>query len=100
MKSLAALGAHGIEADTSGSLPLQLRLVQVAEGRFAGAVSFGAKNDWDLAAGDLLVHEAGGIATDLHGKAFIYNREQSWQHGMIAAGRKRQAKIISALGEA
>ncbi len=96
-KSLAPLADRGIKADVAGELPLQLRLVFVAAGRFAAALSIGHKNDWDLAAGDLIVHEAGGRAGDLAGQPFIYNRSQTWQHGLVAAGVKRHAKIIEVL---
>ena len=97
-KSLADLAGHGILADVSGTLPLQLRLAFVASGRVDAAVSFGNKSDWDLAAGDLIVHEAHGLAGDLSGRGYVYNRPQTWQHGMIAAGGKRHAAIIQALG--
>lgn len=97
-KSLAALHIHEVDADVSGTLPLQLRLALVASGRIDAAVSFGNKNDWDLAAGDLMVHEARGMAGDLSGHAYIYNRPQPWQHGMIAAGAKRHAALTRALG--
>ncbi len=96
-KSLASLHEHKIVADVSGALPLQLRLAFVAQGRIDAAVSFGNKNDWDLAAGDLIVHEARGAAGDLSGAKFVYNRAQPWQHGMIAAGVQRHAAIVQAL---
>ena len=96
-KSLAGLVEHCIIADVSGELPLQLRLAFVATGRADAAVSFGHKSDWDLAAGDLIVQEAGGIAGDLDGQSYIYNRPVTWQHGMIAAGAKRHAAIAQAL---
>ena len=96
-KSLEELAGHGIIADVSGELPLQLRLAFVAAGRADAAVSFGCKNDWDLAAGDLIVQEAGGIAGDLDGQSYIYNRPPTWQHGLIAAGAKRHAAIVQAL---
>ncbi len=96
-KSLAGLGSHGIRADVSGTLPLQLRLALVAAVHFDAAVSFGNKNDWDLAAGDLIVHEANGRIGDLSGRGYVYNRPQPWQHGMIAAGIKRHAAILQAL---
>ena len=96
-KSLAPFADHGIKADVSGELPLQLRLAFVAAGHFAAALSIGHKNDWDLAAGDLIVHEAGGRAGDLAGQPFIYNRSQTWQHGLVAAGVKRHAIMIEAL---
>ncbi|HUR43683.1 MAG TPA: 3'(2'),5'-bisphosphate nucleotidase CysQ [Aestuariivirga sp.] len=96
-KSLAGLGRHGILADVSGELPLQLRLAFVAAGRIDAALSFGNKNDWDLAAGDLLVHEAKGLAGDLSGHRYVYNQAQPWQHGLIAGGAERYAAITEAL---
>ena len=43
-------------------------------------------HDWDLAAADLLVHEAGGVMTDFAGKPLSYNRAacRAWR-----AGRRR-----------
>ena len=97
-KALAGLAHLGIAADPSGSLPLQLRLAYVAAGRLAGAVSIGKRNDWDLAAGELLVIEAGGIVSASSGEGYIYNRSQPWQQGLVAAGAKRHAALIDALG--
>ena len=99
-KSLASLVPLGIAPDHSGDLSLQLRLALVADGRAEGAVSIGPKNDWDLAAGDLLVHEAGGRASDLAGEQFVYNRKETWQNGMIAAGPSRHAIILQSLERA
>jgi myo-inositol-1(or 4)-monophosphatase len=96
-KALASLAHLGIAADPSGSLPLQLRLAHVAAGRLAGAVSIGNRNDWDLAAGELLVSEAGGIVSGNSGEGYIYNRAQPWQQGLVAAGAKRHAALIDAL---
>lgn len=95
-KSLEALQAHGISSD-SGSLPLQLRLASVAAGRIDGALSIGNRNDWDLAAGDLIVHEAGGKVSDTSGAVYVYNRPQPWQQGLVAAGARRHASLIDAL---
>src|SRR5580704_19700822 len=39
---------------------LALRLARVAEGTFDAGIAGGSSHDWDLAAADLLVHEAGG----------------------------------------
>lgn len=96
-KALASLAHLGIAPDPSGSLPLQLRLAHVATGRLAGAVSIGNRNDWDLAAGELLVTEAGGIVSGTSGEGYIYNRTQPWQQGLVAAGAKRHAALIDAL---
>ena len=43
-----------------------LDLAYVADGRFEAYYEFGI-NSWDVAAGCLLVQEAGGIVTDLYG---------------------------------
>ncbi len=96
-KGLSGLAGSGIAADHSGRLPLQLRLAHLAAGRIDGAVSVGKRHDWDLAAGDLLVHEAGGLVTDTSGGQYIYNRPEPWQQGLIAAGAKRHAAIITAM---
>ncbi len=96
-KALSGLSHLGIAADPSGALPLQLRLAYVAAGRLDGAVSIGKRNDWDLAAGELLVIEAGGSVSDSSGEGYIYNRPEPWQQGLVAAGAKRHAALINAL---
>jgi 3'(2'), 5'-bisphosphate nucleotidase len=42
-------------------------------------------HDWDIAAGDLLVTEAGGIVTGLRGQELRYGLPGAWQrHGLLA----------------
>jgi len=78
---------------------LALRLVRVAQGACDAAFAGGNSHDWDLAAADLLVHEAGGALTHLAGGAIAYNRPVP-RHGMlIAAGRDRHAALIGLLGD-
>ena len=96
-KALMGLAHTGIAGDPSGALPLQLRLAYVAAGRLDGAVSAGNRNDWDLAAGELLVIEAGGAVSGTSGEGYIYNRPEPWQQGLVAAGAKRHAALIQAL---
>jgi myo-inositol-1(or 4)-monophosphatase len=96
-KALASLAPLGITPDTSGSLPLQLRLAYVAAGRIDGAVSVGKRHDWDLAAGELLVLEAGGAVSGVSGEGYIYNRPEPWQQGLVAAGAKRHAALVTQL---
>jgi myo-inositol-1(or 4)-monophosphatase len=96
-KALAGLAPLGISVDHSGTLPLQLRLAHVAAGRIDGAVSIGKRNDWDLAAGELLVIEAGGAVSGSTGEGLIYNRAEPWQQGLVAAGAKRHATLIHAV---
>ncbi|MCB1381162.1 MAG: 3'(2'),5'-bisphosphate nucleotidase CysQ [Alphaproteobacteria bacterium] len=96
-KALGALSDTGIAGDPSGNLPLLLRLAFVAAGRIDGAVSIGNRKDWDLAAGELLVLEAGGQVSDASGQGFVYNRPEPWQQGLVAAGAKRHAALVNAL---
>ena len=78
---------------------LALRLTRVAQGVFDAAIAGGNSHDWDLAAADLLVHEAGGALTPLAGGMIAYNRPVP-RHGMlIAAGRDRHAALIELLGD-
>ncbi|MET0337657.1 MAG: 3'(2'),5'-bisphosphate nucleotidase CysQ [Caulobacter sp.] len=49
------------------------RMCLVADGRFDAAVALSPKNEWDLAAADLIVREAGGASTDHFGRRFSYN---------------------------
>lgn len=86
-----------VEAVPSGNIPLALRLAFVAEGKLDAALSTTPKHDWDLAAGDLLVHEAGGIVTGLSGKAFIYNRALTRQENYVATSPRLQAKLLEHL---
>jgi myo-inositol-1(or 4)-monophosphatase len=76
---------------------LALRLARVAQGAFDVAIAGGNSHDWDLAAADLLVHEAGGALTPFAGEPLIYNCPVP-RHGMlIAAGRDRHAVLIDLL---
>ncbi|MGD0418215.1 MAG: 3'(2'),5'-bisphosphate nucleotidase CysQ [Xanthobacteraceae bacterium] len=76
---------------------LALRLARVAQGAFDVAIAGVNSHDWDLAAADLLVHEAGGALTPAGGGAVTYNRSVP-RHGMlVAAGRDRHATIIELL---
>ncbi len=66
---------------------LALRLCLVADGRFDGTIALGNKCDWDLAAGHLIVQEAGGQISNIFGQELTYNQQQTRQPGgLIAAG--------------
>ena len=78
---------------------LALRLARVAQGTCEVAFAGGNSHDWDLAAADLLVHEAGGLLTAFDGGTVVYNRPVP-RHGMlVAAGRDRHATLIGLLGD-
>jgi myo-inositol-1(or 4)-monophosphatase len=73
---------------------LALRLARVAEGTFDVAIAGGNSHDWDLAAADLLVHEAGGALTSFGGGTVTYNRPVPRHGTLVAAGRDRHAALI------
>ena len=79
------------------------RMVLVASGARDATIAFTPKSDWDLAAAALIVNEAGGIATDLHGQNFRFDRQSVVEMGVICAGPalyplllERVAPVISA----
>jgi myo-inositol-1(or 4)-monophosphatase len=73
---------------------LALRIARVADGTFDAAFAGGNSHDWDLAAADLLVHEAGGALTPFGGGAVTYNCPVP-RHGMlVAAGKDRHAALL------
>lgn len=69
---------------TIGSLAYKLALV--ASGRFDGLLSLRASHDWDIAAAQLLVAEAGGRMTDAAGDRIVLNRDPPRHVGLAAAG--------------
>ena len=66
-----------------GSIAYKLALVA---GGFADATfSLGPKNEWDIAAGVLLVAEAGGEVSDITGKSFLFNLRSTLVDGIVGA---------------
>jgi len=88
-----------VTAVSSGSTPLAMRLALVAQGNLEAALSTTPKHDWDLAAGDLLVHEAGGTVTGLDGKTFAYNRRETRQANYVASSYALHAALLEQLAE-
>jgi myo-inositol-1(or 4)-monophosphatase len=74
---------------------LALRLTRAAQGRLDAAMASRNSRDWDLAAADLLVHEAGGALTDLDGRTPVYNRPNPVHAALIAAGTARHAALLA-----
>jgi myo-inositol-1(or 4)-monophosphatase len=66
-----AARTHGVE-EVRFIHSLALRIALVAAGEIDAAVTTKGANDWDLAAADLLVHEAGGTLVDLSGAPMRY----------------------------
>lgn len=64
---------------------IALRLCQIADGQFDACVTLRPKNDWDMAAADLILREAGGTVMTGRGNSLIYNREKPLHDHIVAA---------------
>ena len=73
---------------------LALRLTRVAQGTVDAALATGNSHDWDLAAADLLVHEAGGLLTTFAGHGLVYNRASPVHEPLVAAGLGRHGSLL------
>lgn len=78
---------------------LALRLTRVAHGALDAAFASHGGHDWDLAAADLLVHEAGGVMTDFSGRPLTYNRPHLAHGALIAAGPTRHGALIELVSD-
>ncbi len=74
---------------------LALRFARVAQGELDAAFASRGSHDWDLAAADLLLHEAGGLLTDFAGQGLNFNRAHLTHGALIAAGPKRHAALLA-----
>ena len=79
-----ALEKTPIDIIPRGSIAYKLALL--AGGLVDATISLAPKNEWDVAAGVLLVQAAGGNVTDLNGDPIRFNQEDTLLNGVIAAG--------------
>jgi myo-inositol-1(or 4)-monophosphatase len=70
------------------------KLAVVAGGGAEGYVSRGPKSEWDVAAGVLILSEAGGVVTDVAGRLLQFNRPDPYVHGVVAAPPARHAELL------
>jgi myo-inositol-1(or 4)-monophosphatase len=80
-----------------GSIAYKLALV--ASGRADAAISLAPKNEWDVAAGVILVQAAGGYVTDLSGNPLRFNQPDTLLNGVIAAGPRTYERIWEILSK-
>lgn len=69
-------------------------LAFTAAGRFDGFWEYGLK-PWDVAAGGLLVEEAGGVVSNIHGKPY-----QMGKPGIVATNGRLQKPLLATLKKA
>ena len=73
------------------------KLALVAAGKLDAVIALRPKNDWDIAAGDLLVREAGGMMTDTDGKRHRYNDEDLLHQNLVASGASMHSTLLERL---
>jgi myo-inositol-1(or 4)-monophosphatase len=66
---------------------LAYRLAMIADGRLDATIVKPNAHDWDLAAADLILANAGGGVRDVHGAAPVYNLHPP-RHGILFAARQ------------
>jgi len=74
------------------------RACLVACGDFDAAIALSPKNEWDLAAGDLICAEAGAALTDHKGRGFRYNRPNPLLPSLVCANKALAPLILSRVG--
>ena len=75
------------------------RFALVASGAVDAALGLNSKNDWDLAAADLIVREAGGRVTSHDGQPLTYNTERASHRSFIAAGPAMHDALFARVGQ-
>lgn len=91
-KALAKAGVSMIFEPKIASLAL--RIVKVASGAYDAGFALRNSHDWDLAAADLVLTEAGGILADLAGNALLYNKIDP-VHGILTAAPRTLRSTLS-----
>ncbi len=76
---------------------LAYRMALVAEGRFDAMMTLRPAWEWDIAAGALLVAEAGGEVTDRRGRSLTFNSPARQTEGVVTAGGAVHAALLSGL---
>jgi 3'(2'), 5'-bisphosphate nucleotidase len=75
---------------STSTLGAALKFCAIAEG--SADLSYrlgGSTKEWDIAAGDLILHEAGGVVVKPEGGSYRYNRDDVYNHeGYILANKK------------
>lgn len=76
---------------------LAYRLALVAEGKFDAMITLRRSWEWDIAAGALIVTEAGGAATTRRGAPLIFNQADPRLDGVVAGSAKAVTQIVDTL---
>lgn len=78
---------------------LAYRMALVAQGRFDGMLTLRPSWEWDIAAGDLILREAGGTCTDRMGQPLRFNNNNPRLNGVLGAGPTLHALLLDRLDQ-
>ncbi len=79
---------------------LALRISKVATGALDAGLISANSHDWDIAAADVIVTEAGGRLSSLYGRELLYNRPSTQHAELIAGPQPILAQISGAIMQA
>ncbi len=64
------------------------KLVLVARGEVDGTFTMAPRNEWDIAAGVLILEEAGGVTSDRSGETIRFNQPDPLKNGIFGATKQ------------
>lgn len=76
---------------------LAYRMALVAQGKYDGMLTVFPAWEWDIAAGDLILREAGASVTDKSGAPLTFNNRMPRSNGVVAGGASIHDAILSGL---
>lgn len=71
-----------------------LKMCHIARGKIDAYYKFGHCYEWDICAADIILKEAGGLLTDLHGNNILYNKKDTLQKGFLASNGKVHDQLV------
>jgi myo-inositol-1(or 4)-monophosphatase len=76
---------------------LAYRMALVAQGRYDAMLTLRDAWEWDIAAGDLILREAGAVVTDRTGAPLRFNNPHPATKGVVAANPAIHGQLMAAL---
>lgn len=83
---------HVLDCVPMGSIAYTLALI--AAGHADGTINLSRQNEWDIAAGSLLIQEAGGVVLDKSFQPLSFNKPAPYIDGIIAASQDNLNRLI------
>lgn len=91
-----SLREAGLSFELQPRIPsLAMRIVRVASGALDAGFASENSNDWDIAAADLILREAGGRLAEADGGLLTYNRSTT-KHGILTAAPQQLHDEVNA----